>query len=39
MIHQGGDLTLLDTPVAGYHVSFCISFGEQGPTDPLNPPV
>lgn len=30
MIHQGGDLTLLDTPVAGYHVSFCISFGEQG---------
>ena len=39
MIHQGGDLALLDTPVAGYHVSFCISFGEQGPTDPLNPPV
>lgn len=30
MIHQGGDLTLLDTPVAGYHVGFCISFGEQG---------
>lgn len=39
MILQGGDLTLLDKPSIGYHVSFCISFGEQGPTDPLNPPV
>lgn len=39
MILQGGDLTLLDKPSIGYHASFCISFGEQGPTDPLNPPV
>ena len=27
MIQQGGDLTLLDKPIPGYPVTFCITFG------------